>query len=371
MTDHPSPHTRSQYLRGLLGPEEFLEVDDHLAGCAECRDALAPPFSRVATTLREGLAGEHLPYEQMERYVDGTLGAEDAVLAEAHIDTCAMCAEEVDDLGRVAREARPQRWLLWGVAAAAVVILLGSLLLFRRPQPDPFQRPETPGQPTQTASTASTVPRQVPVDRVPPMNAALKGVLDQLAGGVLPSAALIADLRPAGERIRGGDEEDVRLTVAAPRGVVEEDKPLFSWNARSGATYVVEVFDSSYQRVARSETVRRGEWRASRPLPRGAIYAWQLTETRGDTEVTAPVPPEPPARFKVIDDGPAAELDAARKSGSHLDAALVYAREGIVDRALAEMRLAAQENPDSAEIRRAIETLRRYQPAPTATKPAQ
>ena len=368
MTDHPSRHTLTQYLRGLLGPDEFLNVDDHLAECAECRDALAPPFSRVATTLREGLAGEHLPYEQMERYVDGTLGAEDAVLAEAHMDTCAMCAEELDDLRRVAEKASPHRWLLWGAAAAAAVILLSSLLLFNQPQRKPFEQPETPGHPAQTAST---IPTQVPIVRVPAMQAALKNVLDQLAGGVLPSAALIADLRPAGERIRGGDEEGVRLTIAAPRGVVEEDQPLFSWNARSDATYVVEVFDSSYQRVARSETVRRGEWRASKPLPRGAIYAWQVTETRGDTEVTAPVPPEPPARFKIIGDGAAAELEAALKAESHLDAALVYAREGIVDRALAEMRQAEKENPDSEAIRRAIETLRRYQPAPTATKPAQ
>lgn len=318
-------------------------MNDHLS--AEAARA------RAAEAFRDVIRGQHLTYEQMEAHVDGR---EDA---GEHLAVCAMCVAEVEDLRGAAEESHAAPWWTWAAAAALAMAILGSLAAVRQPRPP---RVITVA-PAPVTATAPAVERPAP----PPLPTDLREVLRQLADGVLPSARIIAELQPAGERTRGGRTEDAPLRVLSPAGVVEETQPRFRWTTRPGATYVAEVFDERYRPVARSEPVRGASWRPARPLARGATYSWQVTETRGDVTVTAPEPPQPPARFHIIGSDAAAELQAAP---SPLARALIYAREGMVDRAAEELRHVTDPSP---EVRRALETLRRYQPAPTTTNPPQ
>lgn len=363
MNSHPDAETRTRYLRGLLPPQEFLEIDDHLAACAACRAEMAPPLSRVANSMHEGIVGQHLQYEQLEAVIDGA-GPGEGV--DAHLRKCAMCAKELDDLRRaseVSQQPSPQaRWYYWAAAAAAILaVFLGAMTLLRKPHVDPADP-----LPPERARTISKPP--VPVASPPALSAPLAQVLDQLAAGILPSAKIVEEFHGGSERTRGAAADAARLRVIGPIGVLQDRQPHFRWTTRRDARYRVEVFDASYGRVVMSGTLSRDDWRPPSALARGVTYSWQVTETRDDGVLTAPVPPDPPARFTIISAAAAAELEA---SPSHLATALVLAREGVIDRALEEMTLAQNEHPDSHPIQRAIETLRRYQPAPTATNPPQ
>ena len=102
----------------------------------------------IARRWREALAGEeHLPYVTIERYVDRLLDTEQHAAAEAHLELCAACVDEVEDLSafidemRVPRLAAHRRKTLWytaaGLAAAAMLILVIGLGRMNRPQRQP------------------------------------------------------------------------------------------------------------------------------------------------------------------------------------------------------------------------------------------
>ena len=316
-------------------------------------------LSRAAASFRDAIAGEHLQYEQLEAYVDGTLSADEA----AHLEFCAMCAEEARDLrahssAPEARTTPPRRYWL---VAAAIIIAVAGVWMFFRPRRDA-------AVPIVVQTQTQPPPAVTMEDPLAGLDPSLKHILDQLGSGVIPSAAIVAELRGGTERIRGLDVENPTLEVAAPIGVIEEQRPAFRWISRTPGTYVVEVFDESYRPVATSGSLRENDWQPARALRRGATYSWQVTRKSGDEQITAPVPPRPPARFRIIDSKSAAELDA---TSSHLTAALIYAREGVLDRAVAEMTLAQKEHPAVPEIAQSLGTLRAHQPEPTATNPPQ
>ena len=353
MTTHPTAEARARYLRGTLAADELLEVDEHLAACEECR-AAAPSMSRAAASMSDAIAGEHLDYEQIEAYVDGTL--DDPAAAKAHLEVCELCAGEVEDL-RGAAHVSPSRGWMWSAAtAAALTLVILGVIALRRPKPAP-SAPEQP-QVVQTAPAQQQQPRVEPVRPEDPsakLSPSLARTLEQLSEGVIASAALVADLRGSTESVRGREETDGELTVLEPLGVVEDTRPQFRWTTRRDATYVVEVFDASYARVITSDAIRGNRWRPAKALARGVTHSWQVSETRGDEKRTAPMPPAPPARFRIIDAKSARELEGA----SHLAAALIYTREGVLDRALEEMTRAQAEHPDSPAIAKALETLRK------------
>jgi hypothetical protein len=112
-----SEHDRSQlgaYALGALEPDEVRTVDEHLAGCAECRDELAG-FEEMTEFL-----GEVPP----EAFLDGPPADGDLLLQRTLREVRA--ASVLEPLVEV-RPTTPKRsrWLL---AAAAVVVIAGAAL---------------------------------------------------------------------------------------------------------------------------------------------------------------------------------------------------------------------------------------------------
>ena len=72
-------------------------------------------------------------------------------------------------------------------------------------------------------------------------------------------------------------------------------------------------------------------------------------------EVTAPRPPAPQARFRILDQAKADELANARReyASSHLALGLLYAEAGLLKEAEEELRALQTANPDS-EIARSL-----------------
>lgn len=79
------------WLNGTLGADEAARVEDHLETCAVCREELRQ--TRTAAALHAG----HLPVEAL---VDHEFGVEQSdevrKLVEEHLETCRHCAAELD-----------------------------------------------------------------------------------------------------------------------------------------------------------------------------------------------------------------------------------------------------------------------------------
>lgn len=107
---HITAETVESYRRRLLPPAELLAAQAHAARCEECRARLAgavgldAAFERVHEELNaprgRGEEPEHLPYERLAAFVDGSLDEVARELAESHLAFCAECAGDVDDLRR-------------------------------------------------------------------------------------------------------------------------------------------------------------------------------------------------------------------------------------------------------------------------------
>ena len=122
----------------------------------------------------------------------------------------------------------------------------------------------------------------------------------------------------------------------------------------------------------RGGPTRAARWTPPRPLRRGGTYAWSVAAALpGDpADTTAPagaspaaaggaVPAAEPARaltvvsargrFRVLDADASAALDRALRaaSGSRLAAGVFYARAGLLDESITELRALAETNRDS------------------------
>jgi hypothetical protein len=95
---------------------------------------------------------------------------------------------------------------------------------------------------------------------------------------------------------------------------------------------------------------------------------WQVAAVTAAEREIAPAPPEPDARFRVLDAASAAALDQAlaAAAGSRLAAAVVLSQAGLVDEAGAELAALAAANPQAPEARRLHDSLR--QPARARSK---
>lgn len=106
MSDHLSEQQIERYAGRSLTAVELLTADEHLAECAECREKAraSAGLSTGASSLHAGLTTpdveepEHPDYEQLEGYVDGTLGAVDREIVEGHLEFCESCAADVAEL---------------------------------------------------------------------------------------------------------------------------------------------------------------------------------------------------------------------------------------------------------------------------------
>ena len=352
MSDHPSLERIVQYRDGALAPDELLGVDDHLATCATCRDraqTLSEQAGRLESALVASGPRDHVDFDTLSQYVDGTLVETDREIADAHLSSCSLCAEDLGDLRRTRAElsglapvtATPGwPWLafflsgrgaLAGAAALAVVAAVWAV------------RPGSTGRPVTTAKPVAPVATHAPAPGAPPTMAALRDgpfavTVDEhgnLTGlPELPAADRIALVKAltSGRLDVGGvtglgghagvlmgespGSTSESLSAAAPVATaVESDRPTFKWTAHRGALgYVVTIYDDQFNEVARSSEGLRLEWTPASRLARGVTYSWQVTARTAQGAVSAPVPPAAEARFRVVDANTAAGLERARRS---------------------------------------------------------
>lgn len=252
-----------------------------------------------------------------------------------------------------------------------------------RPEASPAATPQQDATPTRTPETAET---PAPPRPQPPAlndggqvvtlaaNGAVEGlgrltpdeeraVSRALATGRVELPAGLAELARRDGALMGGAAGE-SFEVGGPAGVVvREARPAFSWKRLEGAdAYVVTVYDAAYEEVARSRPLDGNAWTPAEALPRGRTYSWEVVALRGGRQVAkSPAPPAPEARFRILGEREAAELEAtlARHPRSHLVRGTAYARAGLVADAEREFRALLSANPRSPAARRLLQNLKR------------
>jgi hypothetical protein len=243
------------------------------------------------------------------------------------------------------------------------------------PQPTASQ-PDT--QPTQPASPSSPVVAQLndgsgvfAVDQQGKLSGAdalpsgyQNLVKKALSTGRIEKSPQLQGLSRASSSLMGANSNQRDFSVLEPLGnVLLTNQPTFRWSPAEGATaYVVEVYDEKFTPVASSPQLTVLTWTTT--LPRGSVYSWQVKATKDGQEITAPRPPAPQAKFRILDQAKANELAKARRTyaSSHLTLGLLYADAGLLREAEQEFRLLQRANPNSDLARnllRQVQSLRR------------
>jgi len=307
-------------------------------------------------------ANEHADYESLERFVDGTLGPSDAKRLEQHADICQSCAAEIDDLRSFAagfsrKNTHPS--FPWFAFAAAVALIAFAALLFVGHRTGSVLEVRTSRVSVRDANGVIALDRAGHVSGVSaPWQPLVAQVLSTGHFGSIPSTLT----GPAVRRdVLRGDTATATVRILHPaEEVIAEDAPAFEWAANDRhALFIVEVFDSEFRTIIQSPKMKATRWVPPLALPRGQELRWQVTQIARDHRITAPAPPEPPARFFIVDSEAAKQIDSARAANSHLILAAVYARSGMRDAAVAELDQLARANPRSSLIGQLLRSVKK------------
>lgn len=341
--NHVTARTLQRLQRHELDSAELLEVMRHLGDCPECA-RLAGAWVPPRVMLEEDVDNEpeHLdPETQLFPWVDGSIDPAGREIAETHLEDCATCRAEAEDLRRLRRVTPRKDAPRWWLIAAALAVVAGTVVVSRRPA--------APGPPPPPRAVQSA---PLPVAYA---NREWHALVDEaVRTRRLPMASGLDELNPGADPLRGGESR--AAAALSPAGaVVATARPRFRWPAANGqATYAVAVFDGNSE-VASSGTLTATEWTPPSDLPAERTLAWQVEVTRGANRFIMPVPPAPPALFRIASAADRAQIDAAlsQHPDDHLLHAVLYARAGLAAEADAALqRAAAAGDRRSANIAR-------------------
>lgn len=159
-----------------------------------------------------------------------------------------------------------------------------------------------------------------------------------------------------------GGTDAVPFALETPLGkIIQTDRPQFRWRALEGATgYIVNIYDTNFNRVAGSSQIVTTNWQVDRPLARNRIYIWQVTAVKDGQEIKSPVRPAPDAKFKVIDAVKANELARLSREykDEHLALGILYANAGLLTEAAHEFQKELAKNPNSTVARKFLRDVR-------------
>ncbi len=340
MTSHLSERQIEDYRRRSLDPAELLTVDDHIAGCGECRQRLA---------AGERLSGAFAAWEDLAGG-GTTVGIDLGSLVET---------------GR-----REDRWRLgpWSLPRRTFVGALGALGLLLAAGIAAWVATIDLRREVETLRTEVRTLRQEGAIPLPPD--LRDAVAAALRDGRLEPPAQLAELLGSGGGLRGSAASPGFRLESPLATAVLGGRPTFRWSPLpQGGSYRVMVFDRGFHLVADSGEIAGTSWTPDRPLPAGAVYSWQVKARRLEAEAIAPGAASPEALFRVLGAEQAAAVgSAARAAGSsHLALGVLYARAGLADDAERELASAAREGPESEAARRLLDSVRAWRRPPLPT----
>jgi len=295
-----------------LSETELTKVARHLTGCADCEAEFVSTLRRQrgVADLSFSLAPEfwlrheHLDYEQLVEFAEGTLDANNRELIDAHLKVCPTCQEDVRSFLAFREQIAPElrvsyspekeaaqkrlpllswwRGLAWKPIYSAALVALGialvigaALLLNPRPESQQSQQVPTPQvspDSSQENSAANPSPPPTPNQspKQKPNSAEVMVVLNDRGGTITVDKS---------GNVAGLDD------VPNPTRV-EISKVLLSERRRT--------------RLAKSEELRseRTEWILPKRLKRGEIYTWTVVAIVDGKEIVSPGPSSSEMKFQ-------------------------------------------------------------------------
>jgi hypothetical protein len=392
------------YRSRSAAPERLLAMNDHLFKCDQCLRMLDSPsaVARAYRAFRKFLSPEprwqeHLDYEQLERFVDGTASADTTRQVLAHIADCAECRGSIRDLRELKERIESQagtellavkrpgvsawwqlpRYRLAFGLTTFLVVLAGMLGIFIHRKQSQIGEKKGRGTEEIAAKLPATsalllqdgnhqirragTGQLLGLDLLP--TASVSALNEALNTGRLPvPAAPETTLGKVGTLLGTGEREKGFDVVYPANIVVEDTQPSFEWRQLAGATgYVVMIKDLASGAETESSSLDKTSWKPEVPLARGHQYAWMVEAAVDSSRVRAPAPDKPFATFIVLDEQQADGISQARKlyGDSHLGMGLAYAKAGLLREAEYEFSQLAAANPDSQLARNLLASVAR------------
>jgi hypothetical protein len=322
LASHPKREQILMYRDRRLLPAELVEVDGHLAACEVCRIELAelasPPLPAVSAIL-EAL-DEHVTYEQMDAWVEGSMDSDERELVMSHIGLCEFCAQQL------------KAYEGYAPAMSAAI--------------------PPPAQPSTSLGDRIRAFFRTPQFAMVATGLVVVAILSPLAIRKAPApgtATLPATLRP--EAIRDLPETRDKGLKYPVSEVVEERQPILEWMASNGES-TVYLYDAAHREVARSQAIADTHWLVPVLLDRGAVFNWEVrtaVETRK-------------AMFRVLSGSGEKELADARAANVGLKSiGQLEQTMGLLSLAEHDFATLVRQNPGSKEDANLLDLVKRIQ----------
>jgi len=354
VTAHLTDAELLDFATGVSQPDDLLRSDDHLSRCEECR-MRAARLTGAANYMPEfraqlNTAPIHLSDEEVQLFVQQRLSMEvkDAVLR--HLESCATCASQVENLRSWALPGVRARTNI-GLLAIAAAVLMAILI------PTAIWQVRSGRQIASTSLTGLDA-------LAPPEQARIQAAL-KTGAATLPD--FMTEVDSPREILMGSPQrrgDTFNLTAPVGTGTVS-DRPTFEWEALAGADrYIVTIFDEQLHVAERSTGIAQANWIPPDPLPRSRTFVWQVTAFRGGEAITAPAAPIPPARFHVIGEREAETLQrvAVEHPQSHLLLGILNMEAGIRDAAIRNLDQVKMDDSHFDVAQQSLQRLRALNP---------
>ena len=179
---------------------------------------------------------------------------------------------------------------------------------------------------------------------------------------------ILGEINGINSALRGtGTDQKQSFKLHSPTGVViAENRPVFKWEPLDGATaYRIEISDSPSRAPISSDPLAPHitQWTSLEALQHGKIYSWVVIATVNGKEVISPPVSMPEAKFKVLEEEKARELNRLKRANSHLALGVFYAREGMAAEAEREFQILVDNNPQSPIAQRLLRIIESWMPA--------
>ena len=377
MPQHLSPNLTERYRCRTMSKAELISADQHLATCRECREMLGngeelrAQVNSLRASLEKSLASEHVGYEQLEAYIEGTVSEAEHEVLDSHFKSCAYCSEELRDLEAFKNEMKEQEaprsrgatstdsskrslldavllgirgaWLpsrRWAVAAFALIALAVAI----RMAWELSHKPSSIVQAPEKAPIAPVINN--PPETVLSSSSYLPPELQAVVADAINNQHIQTPLGLTDLAVRRGETE-VSFPLLAPVGtVVYSTTPVFVWKAATNADgYRVRVSDSHQNPVESSPVVTGTSWKSTATLRRGATYVWRLVPVVGGAEVEESALDVSQGYFKVLDEAHLRQFDLV-KPEDHFVRGILLVQAGVLEQAVQEFHVVSPSDPN-------------------------
>ena len=205
--------------------------------------------------------------------------------------------------------------------------------------------------------TLSSSGRLTGLDNLPPE--LQQSIKEFLLAAEVKRPDILGEINGINSALRGtGTDQKQSLKLLSPVGVViAEDRPAFKWEPLdSAAAYRVEISESPSRAPISSDPLAPHvtQWTSPEALQRGKIYSWVVIAVVNGEEVVSPPVSMPEAKFKVLEEEKARDLNRLKRANSHLALGIFYAREGMTTEAKEEFQTLVDNNPQSSVAQRLL-----------------